>query len=52
MAHEAMTAAGQDRPMHLPMQALDQATGYLMATSAARERMLEQACRRVDRAEG
>jgi len=47
-----MTAAGQDRLTHLSMQALDQATGYLVATSAVRERMLEQACRRVDRTEG
>jgi crotonobetainyl-CoA:carnitine CoA-transferase CaiB-like acyl-CoA transferase len=36
MADEAMAAAGSDRPVQLPMQALDEATGYLMAASAMR----------------
>jgi crotonobetainyl-CoA:carnitine CoA-transferase CaiB-like acyl-CoA transferase len=36
MAHEAMEATHSDRPVHLPFQALDQATGYLMAAAALR----------------
>ena len=36
MAEEAMRAAGSDTPVHLPMQALDQGTGYLMAAAAVR----------------
>jgi crotonobetainyl-CoA:carnitine CoA-transferase CaiB-like acyl-CoA transferase len=36
MAEEAMIAASSNKPVHLPMQALDQGTGYLMAASAIR----------------
>ena len=34
LAHEAMLAAGSDRPVALPAQALDHATGYLGAFAA------------------
>ena len=33
IAHSGMLAAGADRPVPLPVQALDQATGYLMAAA-------------------
>jgi crotonobetainyl-CoA:carnitine CoA-transferase CaiB-like acyl-CoA transferase len=36
MSHEAMASTGSPAPVHLPMQALDQATGYLMASAAIR----------------
>jgi hypothetical protein len=50
MSHEAMVAAGSSKPVHLPMQALDQGTGYLMAAAAIRaftERLLTGRGRRV-----
>ncbi len=34
IAHAGMTAAGADRPVPLPVQALDHATGYLLAAAA------------------
>jgi len=34
IAHAGMTAAGADRPVPLPVQALDHATGYLLAACA------------------
>jgi hypothetical protein len=34
IAHAGMTAAGADRPVPLPVQALDHATGYLVAAAA------------------
>jgi len=34
IAHAGMVAAGDDRPVPLPVQALDHATGYLLATCA------------------
>ncbi len=34
IAEAGMTRLGRDRPMPLPVQALDQATGYLMAAAA------------------
>lgn len=33
IAHGGMIAAGADRPVSLPVQALDQATGYILATT-------------------
>ncbi len=36
IAHEGMRAYGRDRPTPLPVQALDHATGYLMAAAALR----------------
>lgn len=36
IAHAGMTAAGADRPVPLPVQALDHATGYLLAAAALR----------------
>lgn len=36
IAHEAMRLAGADEPIPLPVQALDQGTGYLMATAVLR----------------
>lgn len=35
-AHEGMIRSGSDRPIGLPVQALDHATGYLMAASVLR----------------
>ncbi len=35
-AEQGQRSAGADRPLPLPVQALDQATGYLMATAALR----------------
>jgi hypothetical protein len=35
IAHEGMVRAGTDRPVPLPVQALDHATGYIMAAAAA-----------------
>lgn len=34
IAHAGMTAAGADRPVPLPVQALDHATGYFLAAAA------------------
>ncbi len=34
IAHAGMAAAGADRPVSLPVQALDHATGYLLAAAA------------------
>ena len=36
LAHEGMVRTGSDRPIALPVQALDHATGYLMAASVLR----------------
>lgn len=36
IAHEGMRVLGKDRPAPLPVQALDHATGYLMAASVIR----------------
>lgn len=36
IANAGMVAAGSDRPVPLPVQALDHATGYLMAAAAVR----------------
>ncbi|WP_108882381.1 CoA transferase [Anderseniella sp. Alg231-50] len=36
IAHAGMTHAGNDKPTPLPVQALDHATGYLMAAAAIR----------------
>ncbi|MCR9076831.1 MAG: CoA transferase, partial [bacterium] len=36
IAHAGMMRRGADKPVPLPVQALDQATGYLMATAALR----------------
>ncbi|MEE2701372.1 MAG: CoA transferase [Chloroflexota bacterium] len=36
LAHEGMIRSGSDRPIALPVQALDHATGYLMAASVLR----------------
>jgi crotonobetainyl-CoA:carnitine CoA-transferase CaiB-like acyl-CoA transferase len=43
IAHAAMQRLGRDRPTPLPAQALDHATGYLMAAAALRglQRRLE-----------
>ena len=35
IAHEGMVRTGENRPMPLPVQALDHATGYVMAAAAA-----------------
>ncbi len=36
LAHESMVRAGSDKPVALPVQALDHATGYLMAAAVLR----------------
>lgn len=36
IAHEGMTRTGADRPVPLPVQALDHATGYILACAALR----------------
>lgn len=36
VAHAGMTASGRDSPVPLPVQALDHATGYLMAAAVVR----------------
>jgi hypothetical protein len=36
IAHAGMLASGADRPVPLPVQALDHATGYLIAAAALR----------------
>jgi crotonobetainyl-CoA:carnitine CoA-transferase CaiB-like acyl-CoA transferase len=36
IAEAGMSAAGSDRPVPLPVQALDHATGYLLAAAAVR----------------
>ncbi len=47
IAHTGMMAAGADRPVSLPVQALDQATGYILATT-----VLLGLCDRLDTGRG
>ena len=47
IAHTGMMAAGADRPVSLPVQALDQATGYILATT-----VLLGLCDRLDSGRG
>lgn len=43
IAHEGMHKSGSDRPVPLPVQALDHATGYLMAAAVLRALRLRNA---------
>ena len=50
IAHEGMVRAGADKPVPLPVQALDFATGYLVAAAALRALRLQQLDGRVSQA--
>ena len=47
IAHEGMVRQGADQPVPLPVQALDHATGYLMAAAALRAIRVRNETRRV-----
>lgn len=47
LADEAMRLAGTDRPVALPVQALDHATGYLMAAAVLRALRVRKASGRI-----
>lgn len=50
IAHAGMVRRGADKPVPLPVQALDHATGYLMATAAVRGIAQRRASGRILRA--